>query len=258
MSISIVCGSCQKRLAVKDELAGKRIKCPGCGTVVPVLAAPSPKPASAPAVKTPAMPARPPAAKAAVPAAAMLKSPAKPARPPTKDQDNSPSDGETVGEDGSVSPTRKRGLPNSENASAAKAKPSPKDEDDDDEEADDDGDDWGESVLEEHEVPKGMRKEIRKLLEPGEQVAFVARTRIDVLLESSRIVKTIGMFAICLALVLIGILVAITILTRESIEAKIFLDVVAGLVAAAIMFVGVSMRKMPGALPPTRRPGRPC
>lgn len=42
MAISILCPGCQKKLKVKDELAGKRVKCPGCGQVivVPVPAAP--------------------------------------------------------------------------------------------------------------------------------------------------------------------------------------------------------------------------
>ncbi len=31
MSISIRCPGCEKRLKAKDELAGKRVKCPGCG-----------------------------------------------------------------------------------------------------------------------------------------------------------------------------------------------------------------------------------
>src|SRR4051812_16654510 len=34
--ISFSCISCQKKLAVKDELAGKKVKCPGCGNAVVV------------------------------------------------------------------------------------------------------------------------------------------------------------------------------------------------------------------------------
>ncbi len=36
MSISVKCSGCAKRLQVKDELAGKRIKCPACAQVVVV------------------------------------------------------------------------------------------------------------------------------------------------------------------------------------------------------------------------------
>lgn len=36
MPISVQCPSCAKRLKTKDELAGKKIKCPGCGQVLPV------------------------------------------------------------------------------------------------------------------------------------------------------------------------------------------------------------------------------
>ena len=57
MSIKFLCSHCKKVLSVKDQLAGKRGKCPHCGTVVLV---PVPgKPASAP---TAIRPAQPPAA----------------------------------------------------------------------------------------------------------------------------------------------------------------------------------------------------
>jgi eukaryotic-like serine/threonine-protein kinase len=45
--ISVSCSSCQKKLSVKDTLAGKKIKCPGCGQVIPV---PAPVPAAGPSV----------------------------------------------------------------------------------------------------------------------------------------------------------------------------------------------------------------
>jgi hypothetical protein len=34
--IAFACPSCQKKLSVKDELAGKKVKCPGCGQVMAV------------------------------------------------------------------------------------------------------------------------------------------------------------------------------------------------------------------------------
>ena len=37
MAISVAC-ECGKRLAVRDEMAGKRVKCPACMSVVPVPA----------------------------------------------------------------------------------------------------------------------------------------------------------------------------------------------------------------------------
>ena len=39
MSISIQCPGCEKKLSAKDELAGKRVKCPGCGQAILVPAA---------------------------------------------------------------------------------------------------------------------------------------------------------------------------------------------------------------------------
>src|SRR5215510_11673694 len=39
MAISVVCDNCGKRLNVKDELVGKKVKCPGCKN--PFTASPS-------------------------------------------------------------------------------------------------------------------------------------------------------------------------------------------------------------------------
>ncbi len=36
MAIEFRCGSCQKKLKVKDELGGKKIKCPACGKPIEV------------------------------------------------------------------------------------------------------------------------------------------------------------------------------------------------------------------------------
>src|SRR4051794_12887314 len=52
MSISIQCGGCQKKLKTKDELAGKRVKCPGCGLLILVPVA---LPASQPKAMNPAL-----------------------------------------------------------------------------------------------------------------------------------------------------------------------------------------------------------
>src|SRR5439155_4482337 len=38
MAISLSCPTCDKTLKVKDELAGRKVKCPGCGEAVPVPA----------------------------------------------------------------------------------------------------------------------------------------------------------------------------------------------------------------------------
>lgn len=42
MPIQVVCGECEKRLSVKDELAGKRVRCPGCQQPLRVPAAEEP------------------------------------------------------------------------------------------------------------------------------------------------------------------------------------------------------------------------
>jgi len=41
MSISVQCPGCEKKLKAKDELAGKRVKCPGCGQLLVVPRVPS-------------------------------------------------------------------------------------------------------------------------------------------------------------------------------------------------------------------------
>ena len=64
MPIRVKCDSCKKTLSVKDQLAGKRIKCPVCQTVVAVPAAPpgkAPVPTAAPAPKPGTAPDKKPA-----------------------------------------------------------------------------------------------------------------------------------------------------------------------------------------------------
>ncbi len=39
MSISVQCPGCEKNLRIKDDLAGKRVKCPGCGHIMLVPSA---------------------------------------------------------------------------------------------------------------------------------------------------------------------------------------------------------------------------
>jgi serine/threonine protein kinase len=57
--IAITCSSCQKKLSIKEEAAGKRVKCPGCGAVMPVPAktkAAAPVAGPAPAAEMATMP----------------------------------------------------------------------------------------------------------------------------------------------------------------------------------------------------------
>ncbi len=79
MPIRLKC-SCGKVLNVRDELAGKAVKCPGCQSVLRVPAAATPGQAAAPAKAAGAAKPTPPAAKKAVAAkSAPVAAPAKPA-----------------------------------------------------------------------------------------------------------------------------------------------------------------------------------
>jgi hypothetical protein len=55
MAIVVSCTACQKKMKVRDEHAGKRVKCPGCGTmmVVPQALVASPAVPTAPPVAAP-------------------------------------------------------------------------------------------------------------------------------------------------------------------------------------------------------------
>ena len=59
MAIASTCGNCHKTLRFADEHAGKRLKCPGCGTVLQL-----------PVVSGPASPAKKPPVAATAPAVA--------------------------------------------------------------------------------------------------------------------------------------------------------------------------------------------
>src|SRR3954469_12424255 len=67
MPILVKCGGCQAKMNAPDAAAGKKVKCPKCGGVVPVpggAAVPAPAQAAAKAPPKPAAPApAPPAAK---------------------------------------------------------------------------------------------------------------------------------------------------------------------------------------------------
>jgi predicted Zn finger-like uncharacterized protein len=71
MPIRIVCPSCSAALSVKDEFAGRAVKCPKCGGVIP----PSQPAAPTPAAPAAAAPSPPPAAPAAPPPPEPQKSP---------------------------------------------------------------------------------------------------------------------------------------------------------------------------------------
>ncbi len=80
MPLRITCSDCGKKLNVRDELAGKKVKCPGCGTVF-VAAAEE----AATGVKATPPRSAPPSAKDKVSAKPMAK---RPAPPPMDDDDD--------------------------------------------------------------------------------------------------------------------------------------------------------------------------
>src|SRR4051794_37619295 len=58
MTIAFSCPSCEHRLKVRDELVGRKVKCPSCGGGVVVPADEEAKQAAAPAAARPGRPAR--------------------------------------------------------------------------------------------------------------------------------------------------------------------------------------------------------
>src|SRR5437868_4796962 len=64
--ITITCSACQKKLAVKEEFAGRKVRCPSCGAVltapVSVMAGPNGSPPAPVGQVTIALPAAPPEA----------------------------------------------------------------------------------------------------------------------------------------------------------------------------------------------------
>lgn len=84
MPITIKC-TCGKALRVKDELAGKAVKCPGCGQPVRVPGGP----AAGSAATKPARPAAKPASPAAKPARPVTQPVAKPTASPNSGANSS-------------------------------------------------------------------------------------------------------------------------------------------------------------------------
>jgi hypothetical protein len=86
VSIAVVCGQCDRRINAADKFAGKRVKCPGCGTVVAVPAV-----ENAPAAGTgPAELKAPRARKLASSSAAAWRQPAGAAAAPSGAQATAP------------------------------------------------------------------------------------------------------------------------------------------------------------------------
>src|SRR5438270_8920383 len=68
MPVSFGCHNCGKQLQARDEFAGRRLKCPGCGTILTIpggAAAAPPPPARAVFHDEPAPPPPPPPSPAA-------------------------------------------------------------------------------------------------------------------------------------------------------------------------------------------------
>jgi hypothetical protein len=92
MPIRVKCEKCKKTLSVKDHLAGKKIKCPVCQSVVGVpMASPTKEPPTAPKAGIPAAPKPVPKASPAAPTAA--KKPAVAAKPVAKAKSKPESNG---------------------------------------------------------------------------------------------------------------------------------------------------------------------
>lgn len=86
MPIRVACSSCGKKLQVRDELAGKKVKCPGCGTAFAAVA----DGGAATGIKASAPKVAPPGVKDKVSAKPMAKK--VPPPPPMDDDDDDQND----------------------------------------------------------------------------------------------------------------------------------------------------------------------
>jgi hypothetical protein len=227
MTITIACTSCRKRLSLKDELAGKRVKCPACGQILPVVAS-APPAAATMALAT--------AAKTECPILDDVESNAgKGSR-----KDTGQAEVCTVLDSGDAgeTPTSKR-----------MRQP-------DDAEAAPDGD-WGESVLAGQHVPENMQQEIRQVLQEGERITWATRARMDMLLANARILKIVGMVMVgiasallLLSLAMLGLPVGLWLFSLVPAEGALGMGAIMVLVVVLVLLlivitVGVAFIRLP-------------
>jgi hypothetical protein len=184
-------------LQVKAELAGKAIKCPGCGKTIKVAGAPAAKAAAAaPSPK----PAAPPPPVSAAPAA----------------QEDDWIDITEAADPAEVAAAM--GRP----AAAAAAPSTPP------------TGDWGQSLMDDHEVPDEIRDKLHSTLMQNERLIWFDRPRMDILIHQARRYAMIA-GPICLA-VGAGLVVSSIFLMSQSVAAGIIMLLMGPIIATIGVF----------------------
>jgi predicted Zn finger-like uncharacterized protein len=196
MPISVQCPSCHTALRVPDQHAGKRVKCPKCGQAVAVPAAQA---AAVAAGTSPTAPPPAPAGGASGPVVVScpgcgrtLRARAELAGKTVK----CPGCGKGVKVPQAVAPAAdEEGWIDVNEAAdpaevaAALARSSPP------------TGDWGQELMDEHEVPEEIQDEMHAALTRDERLTWFARPRMDILLERARSFR--------MRLLLVGLLLAV-------------------------------------------------
>ncbi len=168
MSIQLTCGSCRASVKVKEELAGKRVKCPRCAKLLPV---PAPALQGAGKAAAPAPPAPAEAAPLLVACSGCglkLKVKAgKAAKCPKCGRAVKAPAAPSAEEDGWIDITEAYRPP----AGQAPARVSG---------------DWGQELLEALEIPEEMQTQVRDTLGKGEHLVWCDRPRLDILMDRAR------------------------------------------------------------------------
>jgi hypothetical protein len=265
MPIATACTSCNKRLTVKDESAGKRVKCPGCGGVFlavasaaqPAVAAarsavPSaaPKPAQKHTAATATLPVVRPATVTAIhdededTEPSLLDAKKEPGKRPRKDEDDEEERSLLDDENGKgkKKPTKQSRKDDEEEKPAKVSRKRGKDVEDD---ADEDAvGEWGEDLLKDQDLPKNMRSDIRKALLPGEHITWAIRARMDILMAHARKAQIIGIVMLSIGVILTGVLVGMMIYLGPPAVVIVVISFFL-LVLVLVSAVGVGMIMMP-------------
>jgi hypothetical protein len=225
MPVVIACSACQGKMHVGEHLAGKAVKCPKCGNVVrtPAAVAKSPAPAlgqnlvlTCPACQK-KLSVRPELAGKAVKCPQCTKAVKVPGRA------LAPVPTPFTGDDWIE--VNEAATP-AEVAAAGKGPPTG---------------DWGQALMEGHQVPGEMQEQIHAALRPNERLVWLERPQLDILKHQARLFQLKGVgFG---SLVSVACAVGSIFLFKESVPAALaFWVFVVGFAVLAVYALGAPGR----------------